>query len=134
MNRTTAAILRETKTIAIVGLTPGRESEPVALYLREQGYRVIPVNPMVDEVLGERSYSGLAAVPFPVDLVNVFRRSEHVEPIVQDSILIGAKAVWMQLGITNEEAAHLARRGGLDVVMDVCIHCEHKRLVEAGGL
>ncbi|MDA1096542.1 MAG: CoA-binding protein [Chloroflexi bacterium] len=134
MSRTTAEILRETKTIAIVGLTPGRESEPVAGYLREQGYRVIPVNPLVGEVLGERSYEDLSAVPMSIDLVSVFRRSEHVAPIVQDSILIGVKAVWMQLGVTNEQAADLGRHAGLDVVMDVCIHCEHKRLAEAGEL
>jgi len=127
-------LLRQTKTIAVVGLTPGRESEPVAKYLQEQGYRVIPVNPQFSEVLGERSYPDLDSVPVPADIVNVFRRPEYVGEVVEAAVRLKAKAVWMQLHVVNEAAADAARRAGLHVVMDKCIHCEHKRLREMGEL
>lgn len=113
-------ILKECKTIAVVGLSPNpeRDSYTVAKYLMEQGYRVIPVNPMVEEVLGEKSYPDLLSVPVPVDLVDVFRRSELVPPVVEEAIQIGAKAIWFQDGVIHEEAARQALDAGLDVVMD----------------
>ena len=113
-------LLKESKVIAVVGLSPNpqRDSHGVAKYLQEQGYRVVPVNPNVVEVLGEKSYPDLMSIPFHVDMVDIFRRSDHVTPIVQEAIKIGAKSIWMQEGVVNQEAAALARRAGLDVVMD----------------
>ena len=113
-------LLKESKVIAVVGLSPNpqRDSHGVAKYLQEQGYRVVPVNPNVEEVLGEKSYPDLMSIPFHVDMVDIFRRSDHVTPIVQEAIKIGAKSIWMQEGVVNQEAAALARRAGLDVVMD----------------
>ena len=112
--------LTNSKTIAVVGLSPNpeRPSHYVAKYLQEQGYRIIPVNPLLQEVLGEKCYPDLGSVPEPVDMVDIFRRSEHVGPIVDDAIAIGAKYVWMQDGVVNEEAAASARSAGLSVVMD----------------
>ena len=134
--RTPEQILKESRTIAVVGLSPSpeRDSNSVALYLREQGYRIIPVNPTVDEVLGEKSYPSLTAIPEPVDLVDVFRRSEEVLPIAEEAIAIKAKALWLQLGVVNQEAADLARNAGVDVVMDECTAREHSRLRAAGKL
>ena len=134
--RTPEQILKERRTIAVVGLSPSpeRDSNSVALYLREQGYRIIPVNPAVDEVLGEKSYPSLTAIPEPVDLVDVFRRSEEVLPIAEEAVAIKAKALWLQLGVVNQEAADLARKAGLDVVMDECTAREHSRLRAAGKL
>lgn len=132
--RTRAEILRQTRRIAVVGLTPGRESEGVAVYMRDQGYEIVPVNPQFPEVMGERSYPDLASVSGPIDLVNIFRRSEYVGLIMEEAIRVGAKAVWMQLSVTNEQAAQAGAKAGLDVVMDTCIHCEHKKLREAGEL
>ena len=134
--RTAEDILREGKTIAVVGLSPRpeRDSHLVAKYLKEQGYRIIPVNPMVDEVLGEKSYPDLKAIPERVDVVDVFRKAEDVLPIVDQAIDIGASAVWMQLGIVNEAAAARAREAGLGVVMDLCMLIEHKRMVGEGKL
>jgi predicted CoA-binding protein len=127
-------VLTASKTVAVVGLSdnPERASYHVAAYLQKHGYRIIPVNPAVTEVLGEPSYPGLREVPVPVDLVDVFRRSEAVPPIVEDAIAIGAKAVWMQEGVVHEEAAARARAAGLKVVMDRCTLKEHARLA-AGG-
>jgi predicted CoA-binding protein len=127
-------VLTASKTVAVVGLSdnPERASYHVAAYLQEHGYRIIPVNPAVTEVLGERAYPGLRDVPVPVDLVDVFRKSEAVPPIVEDAIAIGAKAVWMQEGVVHEEAAARARAAGLKVVMDRCTLKEHARLA-AGG-
>jgi predicted CoA-binding protein len=129
-------IFRRTRTIAVVGLSPNpdRPSHRVARYLREQGYRIVPVNPTVDTVLGERSYASLTDVPEPVDVVDVFRRSEDVPPVVEEAIRIGAKVVWMQEGVVHEEAAARARAAGLQVVMDRCMLKEHQRLRQRGVL
>ena len=113
-------ILRSSKVIAAVGLSPdtSRSSNGVARYLQEHGYKIIPVNPTVKEVLGETSYPTLSAIPGPVDAVDIFRRSEEVPAIVEEAIKINAKAVWMQEGIINEAAAELVNNAGLLVVMD----------------
>lgn len=123
-------ILKESKTIAVVGLSadPARPSHGVARYLQVQGYRIIPVNPMVEEVLGEKSCADLASVPEAVDVVDIFRRSEHVPAIVEEAIAKGARAVWMQEGIVHQDAAARAREAGLMVVMDCCMFKEHRRL------
>jgi len=123
-------ILTSARTIAIVGLSPdpGRPSHGVARYLQRAGYRIIPVNPKVAEVLGERAYPGLRQVPQPVDVVDVFRRSEFVGPIVDDAIGIKASAVWLQDGVVDDEAAARALAAGLDVVMDDCMMRRHAQL------
>ncbi len=123
-------ILRETKTVAVVGLTddPTRPSHIVPAYLQNNGYRIIPVNPTLSESLGEKAYPSLADVPERVDVVQIFRRSENVGPIVDQAIAAGAKVVWMQLGIANEDAAARARAAGLDVVMNQCMKVQHMRL------
>jgi len=122
-------ILEESKIVAVVGLSPReeRDSHRVAKYLQSQGYRIIPVNPNAEEVLGERSYPDLASVPEPIDIVDVFRRSEAVPGIVEEAIKVGARTVWMQQGVIHEEAAARAREAGLQVVMDRCIMIEHRR-------
>jgi hypothetical protein len=124
-------ILRSSKTIAVVGLSPNplRPSYDVARYLKEQGYRIIPVNPTVEEVLGERSYPNLSAIPERVDVVDIFRRSEEVPAIVEEAIKIKASVVWMQEGVIHEEAAARAQGAGLSVVMDRCMMVEHQRLL-----
>ncbi len=123
-------ILREAKTIAVVGLSSkkGRPSYGVAYYLQRAGYRIIPVNPAETEVLGERAYPDLDSVPVPVDIVDIFRRPEFVPEIVEAAIRIGAKTVWMQEGVVHYEAAERARAAGLDVVMDRCTLKEHARM------
>jgi predicted CoA-binding protein len=123
-------LLEDTRTIAVVGLSdkPQRPSHGVARYLIAQGYKVIPVNPTVDEVLGLQSYPDLQSIAKPVDVVDIFRRSEHVPPIVAQAIEIGAKAVWMQLGVMHAEAAAQAETAGLAVVMNRCMAIEHQRL------
>jgi len=123
-------ILNSSRVVAVVGLSakPDRPSYRVANYLKENGYKIIPVNPGVEEVLGEISYPNLSSVPEPVDVVDIFRRSEEVPPIVEEAIRIGAKVVWMQEGVINEEAAVRAREAGLLVVMDRCMLKEHQRL------
>ena len=123
-------ILKESKTIAVVGLSPNptRPSHSVARYLQAQGYRIIPVNPIVEEVLGGKSYPDLASVPEAVDVVEIFRRPKHVPAIVEAAIANGARAVWMQEGIVHHEAAATAREAGLMVVMDHCMFKEHRRL------
>ena len=120
-------ILRQAKTIAVVGLSSRRHrpSYGVAQYLQQAGYRIIPVNPNETEVLGEKSYPRLENVPDRVDIVDIFRRSEFVPPIVESAIAIGAKAVWMQEGVAHNDAAERARQAGLVVVMDACILKEH---------
>jgi predicted CoA-binding protein len=122
-------ILEESRTVAVVGLSPRpeRDSHRVAKYLQGQGYRIIPVNPNAEEVLGERSYPDLASVPEPIDIVDIFRRSEAVPGIVKEAIKVGAKTVWMQQGVIHEAAAARAREVGLQVVMDRCIMIEHRR-------
>lgn len=120
-------IIRHCRTIAVVGLSsnPARPSNRVALYMQAQGYRVVPVNPNETTVLGEPAYPSLAAVPDTIDLVNIFRRSDDVLPIVHEAIAHGAKAVWMQEGVVNEAAAAVAAQAGLRVVMDRCWLKEH---------
>jgi predicted CoA-binding protein len=124
------SILKTYRTIAVVGLSdkPDRDSHRVAAYLRQKGYRIIPVNPMVAEVLGEKSYPSLKDVPEPVEIVDIFRRPEAVPPIVDEAIAVGAKVVWMQEGIVHNEAAAKARAAGLQVVMNRCILKEHYRI------
>jgi predicted CoA-binding protein len=125
-------ILQGARTVAVVGLSdnPERASHRVAAYLQAHGYRIIPVNPMLKEVLGEKAHARLRDVQEPVDLVDVFRQPEHVPEIVEDAIAIGAKAVWLQEGIVHNAAADRARAAGLKVVMDRCALKEHR----AGGL
>jgi predicted CoA-binding protein len=120
-------ILTSARTIAVVGLSPDprRPSHGVARYLQRAGYRIIPVNPNVEEVLGERAYPGLRQVPQPVDVVDVFRRSEFVGPIVDDAIAIKASAIWLQDGVVDGDAAGRASASGLDVVMDDCMMRRH---------
>ena len=112
--------LRNSKTIAVVGLSdnPQRDSHRVAKYLQSQGYRIIPVNPMIEEALGERSYPDLKSVPEPIDMVDIFRRSELVPPVVAEAIEVGVRYIWMQDGVINQEAAARAEAAGIPVVMD----------------
>ena len=112
--------LTESSTIAVVGLSPDpkRDSHRVAKYLQAQGYRILPVNPVVEVVLGEKSYPNLSSVPEPVHMVDIFRRSEYVAPVVEEAIRIGARYIWMQDGVIDEEAADRARSSGLLVVMN----------------
>ena len=122
-------LLKNYKTIAVVGLSsnPMRPSFGVMEYMQFVGYRIIPVNPNETEVLGEKSYARLEDVPEKIDIVNVFRRAEEVPPVVESAIRVGAKAVWMQSGIENEEAAERARAAGMMVIEDACILVEHRR-------
>jgi len=124
-------ILLSTKTIASVGLSSNTEKESywIVSYLKDQGYRVIPVNPTATEILGEKAYPDLESVPEKIDVVQVFRRSEDVPPVVEDAIKVGAKVVWMQEGIVNEAAAQRAQEAGLQVVMDACMRATHRRLI-----
>ena len=124
-------ILLSTKTIASVGLSSNQNKESywIASYLKEQGYKVIPVNPTADEILGEKAYPDLESVPEEIDVVQVFRRPEDVPPVVDDAIKAGAKVVWMQEGIVHEQAAQKAREAGLQVVMDACMRATHRRLI-----
>ena len=121
-------ILTSSKTIAVVGLSSRkfRASYGVSQYMQDQGFRIIPVNPNESEVLGEKAYPDLESLPEPVDIVNIFRRSDQVLPIVESAIRIGAKAIWMQEDVVNEEAAEMARKAGLFVIMDRCILKEHR--------
>jgi predicted CoA-binding protein len=123
-------ILRQARTIAVVGLSPDprRPSHGVARYLQRAGYRIIPVNPNVGEVLGERAYARLRDVPDPIDVVDVFRRSEFVGPIVDEAIAIKAPAIWLQDGVVDEEAARRGRAAGLEVIMDDCMMRRHAAL------
>lgn len=127
----TRALLQDTRTIAIVGLSPNpqRPSNEVARYLRAAGYTIIPVNPACDQVLGEKCYASLREIPGPVDLVDVFRRPEDVMPIVDDAIAIGARGLWLQLGVIAPEGAGRAADAGLKVVMDRCTKIEHAVLI-----
>ncbi len=112
--------LRNSKTIAVVGLSdnPARDSYRVSKYMQSQGYRIIPVNPMIEEVLGEKSYPDLKSIPEPIDMVDIFRRSELVGPVVDEAIEVGAKYIWMQDGVVDEAAAARARAAGIPVVMN----------------
>lgn len=122
-------ILKQYKTIAVVGLSssPMRPSNGVSEYLQSAGYRIIPVNPNEREVLGEKAYARLEDVPEKIDIIDIFRRPEEVPPVVESAIGIGARVVWMQLGIANEPAAKRAQDAGLTVVMDACLLVEHKK-------
>ena len=124
-------ILLAAKTIASVGLSSNQEKESywIVSYLKDQGYRIIPVNPTADEILGEKAYPDLESVPEKIDVVQVFRKPEDVPPVVDSAIKVGAKVVWMQEGIVNEEAAQKAREAGLQVVMDACMRVTHRRLI-----
>ena len=123
--------LLSARTVAVVGLSdkPSRPSYGVASYLQSQGYRVIPVNPNVREVLGEQAYPDLISVQDPVDMVNIFRRSDKVAPTVDEAITKGVQIIWMQVGVVDEEAAQRARDAGITVIMDRCAMVEHRRLV-----
>jgi len=123
-------LLKRAKTIAVVGLSssPMRPSHGVSAYMQAQGYRIIPVNPQEEFVLGEKSYASLQDVPEKIDIVDVFRRSEAVPEIVDQAIEKKASAIWMQEGVIHEEAAEKARRAGLFVVMDMCILKEHRKI------
>ncbi|MCF8056616.1 MAG: CoA-binding protein [Desulfocapsa sp.] len=123
-------LIRSTQSIAVVGFSPkpNRPSHIVGKYLLEAGFTVYPVNPGVSEILGHISYPDLASIPAVVDMVDIFRRSEDVLPVVEAAIEIGAKAIWMQQGVVNEEAAALAEAAGLQVVMDRCIKIDHANM------
>jgi len=125
-----AEILNQSHVLAVVGLSakPFRPSYGVSEYMQRAGYRIIPVNPHLREVLGEKSYARLEDVPDRIDIVDVFRRSEFVPEIVESAIRVGAKCIWMQEGVVHEAAAERARSAGIKVVMDLCILKEHRRL------
>jgi uncharacterized protein len=132
----TAELLRSARTIAVVGLSSSRmrPSYGVTQYMQRAGYKIVPVNPEETEVLGEKAYASLDAVPDKIDIVNIFRRPERVPEVVEAAIRVGAKAVWMQTGISHSEAAEAARRAGLEVIEDRCIMVDHRRLAAAGEL
>ncbi len=125
------SILTSSQTIAVVGLSPkeNRPSNQVANYLIKEGYTVIPVNPGHDEILGQKCYPNLSAIGHPVDIVDIFRKSEDVSPIVDEAVTIGAKVIWMQLGVINHQAAKRAKDAGLAVVMDRCSKIDHNDLI-----
>lgn len=127
-------ILAQSRTIAVVGLSANwyRPSYFAAKYLQEHGYRVIPVNPNYTEVLGERCYPSVAAIPEPVDVVDAFRKADEMPALAREAVAKGARVLWMQLGVRNEAAARIASEAGLDVVMDRCMKIEHARIL--GGL
>ena len=124
-------LLSQARTIAVVGLSPKpeRDSNRVAAYLQKAGYRIIPVNPVAPEVLGEKSYPELTAIPEPVDVVDVFRQSRFVPEIAEQAVKIGAKVLWLQEGVVHDEAALEAKDAGLEVIQDACLMVEHRRLM-----
>ena len=126
---TIRATLNAARTIAIVGLSkdPLRPSSFIGYYLKRHGYRIVPVNPREPQILGEKSYPSLKDIPFPVDVVDVFRRPDAVPDIARDAVAIGAKALWLQFGVISPEGARIAEQGGLAVVMDRCMKVEHAR-------
>jgi len=128
-NKAIKKLLGEAKIIAVVGLSPepDKPSHEVAQYLQSQGYKIVPVRPGADEILGEKVYASLKDIPFKVDIVDVFRKPEHMPQVVDEALAIRPKAVWMQLGISNEAAATKASQAGLQVVEDRCILIEHKK-------
>jgi predicted CoA-binding protein len=121
-------LLRRSKTIAVVGLSdsPMRPSYGVSAYMQSHGYKIIPVNPLINESLGEKAYPSLEEVPEKIDIVNIFRRSEYVEAIVDEAIELKVPAVWMQEGVINQKAAEKAEKAGIFVAMDLCILKEHQ--------
>jgi len=125
-----ADLLKKSKTIAVVGLSdnPLRASHGVSAYMQSHGYRIIPVNPNCDFVLGEKSYPSLLEVPEKIDIVNIFRRSEFVPPIVEQAIQLKVPGIWMQEGVVHEPSAQKARQSGIFVVMDECILKEHRKI------
>jgi len=127
-------ILRTSRTIAVVGLSADwfRPSYFAAKYMQEHGYRIVPVNPRYQTILGERCHARLETIEVPVDIVDVFRKTEDVLPVAEQAVAIRAKCLWQQIGVKNEQAAALARAAGLEVVMDRCVKIEHARLF--GGL
>lgn len=127
------ALLKRTHTIAVVGMSdkPDRPSHYVAQFMRERGYTIIPVNPQCTEIDGLKCYPSLRDIPGPVDMVNVFRRPDDIPPIAQDAVAIGAKSLWIQLGLVSAEAEAIAEAAGLEVVMDLCIKVEYARLFES---
>lgn len=127
-------ILKDCRTIAVVGLSAEwhRPSFFAAKYLQDHGYRIVPVNPKYPEILGEKSYPRLEDIPFPVDMVDVFRKEQDIPPIAKSAVAIGAKCLWQQLGLKSEEADRIATEAGLDSVWDRCVKIEHARLF--GGL
>ena len=127
-------ILKDCRTIAVVGLSAEwhRPSFFAAKYLQDHGYRIVPVNPKYPEILGEKSYPRLEDIPFPVDMVDVFRKEQDIPPIARSAVAIGAKCLWQQLGLKSEEADRIATEAGLDSVWDRCVKIEHARLF--GGL
>lgn len=129
-NQTLFNILSTARTIAVVGASsdPGRSSHGVMKMLLGAGYHVIPVNPNESEVLGQKAYASLRDVPEKIDIVDVFRRAEATPPIAEDAVAVGAKTLWLQLGVVNDQAAATAQAGGLNVVMDRCIAVEHRLL------
>lgn len=128
LNQTMRKIMKESKIIAVVGLSSRktRAGYYVSAYLQQNGYRIVPVNPNLAEALGERAYARLSNIPEPVDLVLIFQRSENVPPFVEEAIRIGAKSIWMQLGIAHPAAATKAQAAGLDVVQNACLMVEHR--------
>ena len=126
-----ASILKEARTIAVVGASPkpGRDSGTIASFLAAKGCKVIPVNPMYQDVLGMKCYADLKSIGEPVDIVDIFRNPDDVLPIIDEAIAVGAKTVWMQLGVINHEAAAKAEQAGLQVIMDRCIAVDYRRLV-----
>ena len=129
-------LLRDARTVAVVGLSAdaARPSHGVARYLLEHGYRIIPVNPNCKQVLGQPCYPDLRSVPVPVDVVDVFRRPAECAAVAREAVAIGARALWLQLGVVDEQARRIGEGGGLTVVMDRCIQVEHARLLAAGDL
>jgi uncharacterized protein len=129
-------ILKTSHTIAVVGLSsqPNRPGYTIPAYLQEQGYRIIPVNPALTEVLGEKAYASLQDIPESVDIVQVFRRSEDLPPVVEEAIAIGAKVVWMQPGTFNADASARAKAAGLKVVEDACMGATHRALRARGEI
>ena len=121
------SLLQETKIIAVVGLSdkPSRPSYDVSRYMQAHGYQIIPVNPSCTEILGEKCYPDLKSIPVPVDMVNVFRKSDDCLPVAKEAVAIGAKSLWLQLGVINQEACDYAESHGLTVVMDKCLKIEH---------
>lgn len=124
-------LLQEAKVIAVVGLSPkeDRPSNAVAKYLKEKSYKIVPVNPGHDEILGEKSYSSLSEIPFPVDIVDIFRKSSEVVPVVEEAVKLKPKCIWLQLGIVNDDAKKISEENGIFFVQDKCIKIEHQRLI-----
>ncbi len=122
-----AEILKKYRVVAVVGLSedPSRPSHQVAHYLQQHGYRIVPINPACIEILGEKCYPSLKDVPFPVEVVDIFRKAEAIPAIVAEALEVGAKVVWMQLGLVEIESAQNAKKAGLQVVMDRCMKIEH---------